>query len=114
MTSAASNKRASDVQLKHNPNSLAEQAETIGQIWSKLATSASGKECSSHFVEDLPTKTILNYLVSEGLAAEREKARVVLHHFLGETFMNEGLVSIDEFKKLFQKGMFKQALMRIA
>jgi hypothetical protein len=53
-------------------------------------------------------------LIKEGIAVEREKAKMVVHNFLGGVLMCEGMITINEFKKLFQKGIFKHALMRIS
>jgi hypothetical protein len=52
--------------------------------------------------------------VKEGVASEREKAKMVVDNFLGGVLMCEGMITINEFKKLFQKGIFRQALMRIS
>ena len=66
------------------------------------------------YVSEIPIKTILKFLVKEGVAAEMDKAKMVVDYFLGGVLMCEGMISINEFKKLFQKGIFKQALMRIS
>lgn len=62
---------------------------------------SAGKQEKQHFVAETPIKAVLNYLVTEGVAADREKAQLVLHHFLGNSLMCEGMININEFKKLF-------------
>ncbi len=52
-------------------------------------------------VPDLPLKTVLNYFVAEGISSDRDKSKEVILHFLGDSLMTEGMLSQNEFKKMF-------------
>jgi hypothetical protein len=62
----------------------------------------------------LPLSVILDFLVKEGVSLDRDKARQVVNKQIGEELMSENKVSDEEFDKLFCKGMFKKALIKIA
>jgi hypothetical protein len=57
---------------------------------------------------------ILDFLVSEGVSLDRDKAKLVIAKQIGEDKLREPQISSDDFNKLFCKGMFKKALIRIA
>jgi hypothetical protein len=65
-------------------------------------------------VTELPLGAILDFLVQEGVSLDRDKARQVVNKLIGEVFMSENKISLEEFEKLFCKGMFKKALIKIA
>ena len=56
---------------------------------------------------------ILDFLVSEGVSLDRDKAKLVIAKQIGEEKLREPQISSDDFNKLFCKGMFKKALIKI-
>ena len=65
------------------------------------------------FISELPLKPILQFLVKEGVALDRDKAKKAVEDEIGE-IEQEGMISFSEFNRIFVKGVFKQALIRIA
>ena len=98
--------------LKHKQFSMQEQAETIKSIWDRH-TSAHYKREDLGFISELPVKPILSFFVREGVALDRDKAKQAVEAEIGE-LENEGMISFSEFNRIFCKGVFKQALIRIA
>jgi len=61
-------------------NSLAEQSESIKRLWVKMAEATVDKNVhpDPEKVIQLPLVVILDFLVSEGISLDREKARNVI------------------------------------
>lgn len=64
-------------------------------------------------VHEIPKRGVINWLVEEEITADGDKAQIVIDQLIGKNLMTEGLVSLQEFYKLFQKGMFCNSLTRI-
>jgi len=64
-------------------------------------------------VHTIPKRGVTNWLVGEEITADGDKAQIVIDQLIGKNLMTEGLVSLQEFYKLFQKGMFCNSLTRI-
>lgn len=62
------------------------------------------------FVSELPVKPILTYFVKQGIALDRDKARVIIENEIGSPLDDENEISFKEFTAAFCRGMFKQAL----
>ncbi len=97
-------------------NSLAEQSESIKRLWVKMARATVDKNVhpDPEKVIQLPMPVILDFLVSEGVSLDRDKAKLVIAKQIGEEKLKEPYISSDDFNKLFCKGMFKKALIKIA
>jgi len=91
---------------------MVEQADIIKSIWNRHVRQVYQADIGK--VNELPIKIILDFLVKERVAHDRDKAKNVVMQTLGENLMNDGMISFDEFNKLFCKGMFKQALIKVA
>ena len=65
-------------------------------------------------VDELPVKPILSYLVKEGIALDRDKAKTAIENEIGNQLANEGMISYREFQQIFCRGIFKEALIRSA
>lgn len=102
--------------VKPDSNSLAEQSESIKTIWFCLCRDNldTNIQPDATKVTELPLSVILDFLVKEGVSLDRDKARQVVNKQIGEELMSENKVSDEEFDKLFCKGMFKKALIKIA
>ena len=61
--------------------------------------------------DELPIKPILTYLVKEGVALDRDKVKTAIEQEIGP-LTKEGMISYDEFQKIFCHGVFKQAICR--
>lgn len=61
--------------------------------------------------DELPVKPILAFLVKEGVALDREKAKTAIEQEIGP-LGKEGMISYDEFSKIFCRGIFKQAIVK--
>ena len=83
------------------------------EIWERITVNVHGSGFTGVLVSDLPIKPILVFLVKEGVVPDREKAKKVLNEELGGV-EEEGKISFSEWNRLFAKGVFKQALMRIS
>jgi hypothetical protein len=60
-------------------------------------------------------KIILNWLVKEGVALDKDKAKLVIKSEIGILSQeDEGLLIYDEFNRIFCRGVFKQALITIS
>jgi hypothetical protein len=57
---------------------------------------------------------VLDFLEQEKIVPDREKARELIRSAIDPAVLAEGKCSFDDFTKLFCKGIFKNALMRIA
>lgn len=63
---------------------------------------------------DIPVKFVLDFLEQEKVTTDREKARNLIRTEVDPSVLTEGKITLDDFSKLFCKGIFKHALMRIA
>ena len=61
----------------------------------------------------MPLKPILNFFVKEGIGLDRDKAKQALETEIGP-LENDSMISYSEFNRLFQKGIFKTAIIRTA
>jgi hypothetical protein len=63
----------------------------------------------------LPIKIIQDWLVKEKVALDIDKAKVVLNSEIGQLRMEEkGLLTFDEFSRLFTKSCLRKALIEVA
>lgn len=99
-----------------DPTSLAEQSESIKSIWAQLARDNTERRIfpDPEKVTELPLNVILDFLIRESVALDRDKAKEIILKQIGEEHINDGKISADSFSKLFCKGMFKRALIKIA
>ena len=65
-------------------------------------------------VSEIPLKPVLEFLVKEGIALDKEKARETIEKILGTQLTISSSVTETDFKKFFNRGIFKQALVKIA
>lgn len=95
---------------------MTELTESINQVWLSLVHSSVDVNLypDIRLVSEIPLKTVLEFLVKEGVALDKEKAREMIEKVLGVQLASSGPISETEFKKLFNKGIFKQALVKIA
>ena len=109
-------KNQSSKKKEFDLNSLAEQSESIKRLWVKMAEETVDKNVhpDPEKVIQLPIPVILDFLVNEGVCLDRDKARAVIAKQIGEEKLKETYFSCDDFNKLFCKGMFKKALIKIA
>ena len=63
--------------------------------------------------DELPIRPVLNFLVKEGIALDRDKAKQVIISEIGR-LARDGMISYGEFSSIFCRGIFKQALIRSA
>ena len=98
--------------LKQKQFTMIEQDETIKAIWQKH-TNAHYKRDDIGFIAELPLKPILNFFVKEGIGLDRDKAKQALETEIGP-LENDSMISYSEFNRLFQKGIFKTAIIRTA
>ena len=61
--------------------------------------------------DELPLKLILQFLVKEGVALDRDKAKTAIEQEIGP-LAKDNMISCDEFQKIFCRGIFKQAIVR--
>jgi hypothetical protein len=92
-----------------DPSSLTELTESINQIWLSLVNSSIDKNLypDIRLVSEIPLKAVLEFLVKEGIALDKEKAREMIEKLVGVQFISSGSITETEFKKLFNKGIFK-------
>ena len=64
-------------------------------LWNKQ-TQAHFKTKDSFMTDELPVKPILTFLVKEGVALDREKAKTAIEQEIGP-LGKEGMISYDEF-----------------
>ena len=74
-------------------------------MWYKH-TKAHFKRDDIFMTDELPEKPILIFLVKEGVALDRDKARAAIELEIGP-LAKEGFISYDEFSKIFCRGIFK-------
>lgn len=65
-------------------------------------------------MQSLTLNAVLRWVCEEGIALDMEKAQEIIDSYIGKDLMTAGEVSQTEFNKLFQKGMFKNSLIKIA
>ena len=94
--------------------SLAEFEESIKRIWTDLVLEHSDRNFDLNQVQELPMIAILDWLVKEQVSQNRDRASGVIDSLIGSQRFSEDSIHYDEFSKLFQKGMFKATLIRIA
>lgn len=92
--------------------SLQDHSDTVLDMWQKQ-TQAHFKRDDVFMTDELPIKPILNYLVKEGVALDRDKAKQAVEQEIGP-LARDGMISYDEFSKIFCRGMFKQAIVHSA
>lgn len=82
----------STMQTKFDPSSLAEQSESIKQIWLTMVQAHADRALveNPNSVQELPLKAVLMWLVDECIALDKEKAAGVVDAFLGKSLMTEG------------------------
>ena len=61
--------------------------------------------------DELPLKPILTFLVKEGVALDRDKARQAIEQEVGP-LSNDTMINYREFSSIFCRGIFKQAIIR--
>ena len=59
--------------------------------------------------DELPAKLILTYLVKEGVALDRDKAKAAVESEIGPLGADK-MISFGEFQSIFVRGIFKQAI----
>lgn len=60
-------------------------------------------------------QTVCKWLVKEGIAGDLEKAAATIEHEVGKLRQQkEGLITSEEFGRLFTKGVLKKALVDVA
>ena len=64
-------------------------------MWNKQ-TQAHFKTKDQFMTDELPVKPILTFLVKEGVALDREKAKTAIEQEIGP-LSKEGMISYDEF-----------------
>ena len=65
-------------------------------------------------IAEIPTKIVIDFLEDEKIVTDREKARELIRTAIDPSVLDEGKCTFDDFTRLFCKGLFKNALMRIA
>ena len=81
-------------------------------MWYKQ-TKAHFKRDETFMTDELPIKPILAFLVKEGVALDRDKAKTAVENEIG-LLGKEGMISYDEFSKIFCRGIFKEAMVKSA
>lgn len=96
-----------------NEVTLHEKAQSIKALWDQLVLSYHKKEVG--FVTELPIKIIQDWLVKEQVALDVEKAKIILNTEIGSLrFEQKGLLTFDEFSRLFTKACLRKALIDVA
>lgn len=102
-------KRSSRVgMVRKQEHSMADHVETIRSLWlahSKLHF----KRKDDAMTDELPAKLILSYLVKEGVALDRDKAKAAVESEIGPLGADK-MISFGEFQSIFVRGIFKQAI----
>ena len=75
---------------------------------SKVAIARIGKQ------NEIAIKIVTDFLQNEKVVNDLEKARNVIRQEVDPNCITEGKITFDEFSKLFVKGIFKHAIMRIS
>ena len=83
--------------------------DTIQELWLERVKAHLNLE-KKFMTEELPLRAILLYLVSEGVALDPVKAKMAVELELGGPPASSTNFSFGEFKSLFCRGIFKQAL----
>ena len=65
-------------------------------------------------MQELPFSKITTWFIHEGIALDEVKAKKLITQKIGTELMTPGMLHFNEFLKLFQKGIFKQALAKIS
>jgi hypothetical protein len=86
----------------------------MGQTGNSSTPRSTQHEQPASKITEIPAKIILDFLEQEKIVADREKARELIRNEIDPSVLADGKCSFDEFSKLFCKGIFKHALMRIA
>ena len=82
-------------------------------MWDSLIYSHHKRDVG--FVTEIPLKVVLNWLVKEGVALDRDKAKLVVKSEIGTLSQeDDGLLLYDEFNRIFCRGVIKQALINIS
>lgn len=83
--------------------------ETVNQVWKGLVreTICLKNIDRLNFITELPNRIVLNFLVKQGIAIDTKGAQMVVDNFLGGVKTCEGIITQNEFSKLFLKGIFK-------
>ena len=89
----------------------AEETKTSGK---DNSSSGGPHEQPASKIMEIPAKTVLDFLEQEKIVTDREKARELIRNSVDPSVLTDGKCSFDDFTKLFCKGIFKHALMRIA
>jgi hypothetical protein len=92
-------------------HSLTELTLSMEQIWLDLAKHCLDK-VPKH-VPSLPLQSVAEYLVKESIALDLNKALEVIQKIIGPR-LDENVMRQSEFNKFFQKGVFKDQLIKIA
>ena len=92
---------------------MQEHTDTIYDVWVRHVR-AMYKRDDDIFVNELQVKPILTYLVKQGIALDRDKAREAIEGEIGAPLLDENMISFNEFSAIFCRGMFKQALIHSA
>ena len=64
---------------------------------------------------EISLKEVKNWLIKEGIAADREKAKTAIENEIGKMAMaDQEIMTYDEFNRLFAKGVLKKAIVDVA
>jgi len=67
------------------------------------------------FVTEVSLKEVKNWLVKEGIAVDREKAKTAIENEIGKLEMaDQDIMTHDEFNRLFAKGLLRKAIVDVA
>jgi len=100
---------------KKKDSGLAGQAEQIKVLWAELARPKNHPPLkASEIPQDQDFKRIQQWLCDEGICNDFECALKVIDRYVGKHTMTPQKLTLNEFQKLFQKGMFKNALLKLA
>ena len=97
-------------------DSLVDQTNRIKQIWRKICLQSCRniRAQDIELVSELPINVIRLWLVNNRIAADVEKSQHIIDTYVGKSLNEEECINIHEFTRLFQKGMFRQALLKLA
>lgn len=88
----------------NNKVSLTDQMRIVRKWWNEMNKNTGRIE--------LPLKTVASFLTHKGITPDREKAKTVIYKAqLGRD--KRQTVTIDEFNRIFCKGIFKDALVNV-
>ena len=93
--------------------SLYEGTESVKALWEQLVLATYKREVG--FVTEVSLKEVQAWLVKEGIAGDREKAKTAIENEIGKLSMAEqGIITYDEFNRLFAKGVLRKAIVDVA